>query len=49
MDALYYKIQNEKYYKDVQIDQQSVVSLPYQPTNVSDRLHYINSDIEDSK
>ena len=34
MDALHYKIQNDKYYRDVQIDMESVDALPIRSTDV---------------
>ena len=49
MDALHYKICMDKYYQDVEVDPESVVCLPDQPTDVSSKLCYINSDIADSK
>jgi hypothetical protein len=47
MDALLYKIQMDKYYRDVEIDMDSVVSLPKRPTNVSTRLQFVDCDIEE--
>ena len=49
MDALHYKIRMEKYYRDVEVDPESVICLPDQPTDVSSKLCYINSDIADSE
>ena len=48
MDALHYKLGMDKYYRDLEIDPESVVCLPNQPTDVSSKLHYINFDIADS-
>ena len=48
MDALHYKIWMEKYYRDVEVDPESVICLRDQPTDVSSKLHYINSDIAKS-
>ena len=39
----------DKYYQDVEIDLESIEHIPYQPTDVSNRLHYVNFDISDSK
>jgi len=47
MDALRYKIEMEKYYRDVEIDMDSVASLPKIPTNVSNRLQYVDSHVDD--
>ena len=49
MDALHYKIRMDKYYRDVEVDPESLVCLPEQPTHVSSKLLYINSDIADSE
>ena len=49
MDALHYKIRMEKYYRDVEVDPESVICLPDHPTDVSSKLRYINSDIADSE
>ena len=49
MDALHYKIRVDKYYRDVEVDPESVICLPDQPIDVSSKLHYINSDIVDSE
>ena len=49
MDALHYKIRVDKYYRDVEVDLESVICLPDQPIDVSSKLHYINSDIADSE
>ena len=49
MYALHYKIQMDKYYRDVEVDLESVICLPNQPIDVSSKLRYINSDIADSK
>ena len=48
MDALHYKIQNDKYYRDVQIDIDSVDALPLRSTYVSNMLQFIDCDIEDT-
>ena len=49
MDELHYKIQMDKYYRDVEIDPESPVCLLEQPTNVSSKLRYIKFDIADSE
>ena len=49
MAALHYKIRVDKYYRDVEVDPESVICLPDQPTDVSSKLRYINSDIADSE
>ena len=49
MDALHYKIRMDKYYRDVEVDPESVICLPYQPTDFSSKLSYINSNIADSE
>ncbi len=38
MDALRYKIEMDKYYKDVEIDMDSVAFLLERPTNLSSKL-----------
>ena len=48
MDALHYKIQNDKYYRDVQIDMESVDALPLRSTDVSNMIQFVDSDIEDA-
>ena len=47
MNALYYKIQMENFYQDVQIDMDSVTALPENPTDVSTRLKFVDCDIEE--
>ena len=47
MDALHYKIQNDKYYRDVQIDMESVDVLPLRSTDVSNMIQFVDCDIED--
>ena len=49
LNALHYKIKKDKYYRDVEIDQDVVVCIPDEPTDVSNRLHFVNSDIYESK
>ena len=49
MDALHYKIRMDKYYRDVEVDPESVLCLPDHPIDVSSKLHYINSDVADSE
>ena len=49
MDALHYKIRMEKYYRDFEVDPESIICLPDQPIDVSSKLRYINSDIADSE
>ena len=39
----------DKYYRDVEVDPESVVCLPDHPTDVSSKLRYIKSDIADSE
>jgi predicted Fe-S protein YdhL (DUF1289 family) len=48
MSALYNKIQMDKFYQDVQIDMNSVASLPENPTDVSTRLKFVDCDIEET-
>jgi ATP-dependent DNA helicase PIF1 len=48
MNALYYKIQMDKFYQDVQIDMDSVTALPENPTDVSTRLKFVDCDIEET-
>jgi hypothetical protein len=43
INAFLYKIQHEKYYNDVQIDQNVLASLPTMCTNVSTQLHYVST------
>jgi hypothetical protein len=38
----------DKYYRDVQIDMDSLDSLPERPTDVSSRLKFVDSDIQES-
>jgi len=42
INALLYKMQNEKYYNDVPIDQNSLTSLPTAHANVSYRLNFVS-------
>ena len=49
MDALHYKILMDKYYRNVEVDLESVICLLDHPTDVSSKLGYINSDIADSE
>ena len=49
MNALHYKTRMENIYRDVEIDIESVLCLPNQPTNVFARLCYIKYDIDDSE
>ena len=42
INAFLYKIQNDKYYNDVQIDQNVLASLPTTRTNVSSQLHSVS-------
>jgi ATP-dependent DNA helicase PIF1 len=49
LDALRYKIQMDKYYRDVQIDMDSLASLPERPTDVSSRLKFVDCDIQETK
>ena len=44
-----YKIQMDKYYRDVQIDMDSLASLPERPTDVSSRLKFVDCDIQDTE
>jgi len=44
INALLYNMQNEKYYNDVQIDQNLLASLPTTHTNVSSRLHSFSTE-----
>ena len=48
MNALYYKIEIDKFYQDVQIDMNLVVSLPENPTDVSTKLKFVDCDIEET-
>jgi hypothetical protein len=47
MNAFHYKIEMNKYYQDVEIDMDLVLSLPHEVTNMSDRLHHVNLDIDE--
>jgi len=47
MDALYYKIEMDKYYTDVEIDIDSVTPLPERDTDVSRKLQYVDSDVDE--
>ena len=47
MDALLYKIQMDKYYRDDEIGMDLVVALPETPTNVSNVLQYVDSDVDE--
>lgn len=47
MDALCYKIEMDKYYRDVEIDMDSVAALMERPTNFSSRLQYVDSHVGD--
>lgn len=47
MDALHYKIQNDKYYRDVKIDMESVDALPLRSMDVSNMIQFIDCDIGD--
>ena len=49
LNALHYKIKKDNYYRDVEIDQEAVVCIPDEPTDVSNRLHFSNLDISESK
>ena len=49
MSSLHYKIWNDKFYRDVKIDLQSILCLPNQPTYVSSSLNYIKFDIDKSE
>ena len=49
MDALRYKIQMDKYYRDVQIDMDSLDALSERPTYVSSRLKFVDCDIEETE
>ena len=51
MDALLYKIHNDPYYQDVQVDYNVVEALPENETDVSHMINYvtipeIDDDIE---
>jgi hypothetical protein len=48
MNAILYKIQNDIYYKDVQLNHTSIVAVLVLPTNISSRLRIISSDISDT-
>jgi len=47
MDALRYKIEMDEYYRDVEINMDSFASLPERPTDVSSRLQYVDSHVDD--
>lgn len=47
LDGLVYKSPMNKYYKDVEIDMDSVVSLTERPTDVSSRLQFFYSDLDE--
>jgi hypothetical protein len=49
LDALRYKIQMDKYYRDVQIDMNSLDSLSKRPTDVSSRLKFVDCDIQETE
>jgi hypothetical protein len=49
LDAFCYKIKMDKYYKDVQIDMDSLDSLPERPIDVSSRLKFVDCDIQETK
>jgi hypothetical protein len=44
INALLYKIQHDKYYNDIQIDQIALASLPTTHTNVSTQLHSVSTE-----
>ena len=46
VNALLYKIQNDKYYSDVQLDHASISSLPEACTDVSSQLHFVSTEID---
>eukprot|EP01018_Ginkgo_biloba_P038592 Gb_30228 [translate_table: standard] len=48
MNALLFKIQHDKYYADVEIDEQAMLLLPEHPMDVSSLLSTIEVDIEDA-
>ena len=48
MNALLYKMQHVKYYKDVQLDLNSIVSLPETCTNVSSCLKFVSVETYNS-
>lgn len=48
MDALHYKIKNDRYYRVVQIDMDLVDALPIRSTDVSNMLQFVDCDIEDA-
>jgi len=47
LDALHYKIQMYKYYRDVEIDMDSIVALPVRTKNVSTKFKFVDCDIEE--
>ena len=48
MDALLYKIQNYPYYRDVQVDYDTVEDLPENAIDISHMLNYVTlPDIDD--
>ena len=46
VNAFLYKIQNDKYYSDVQLDHASISSLPEACTDVSSQLHFVSTEID---
>jgi len=47
MDPFLYKIQMEKYYVDVEIDMDSIVSVLKRLTGVCSMLQYVDIDLDD--
>ena len=43
VNTFLYKIQNDKYYNDVQLDHASISSLPEACTDVSSQLHFVST------
>ena len=48
VNAFLYKIQNDKYYSDVQLDHASISTLPEACTDVSSQLHFVSIEIDTS-
>ena len=46
VNAFLYKIQNDKYYSDVQLDHASISSLLEACTDVSPQLHFVSTEID---
>ena len=46
VNALLYKIQNDKYYSDVQLDHDSISTLPEACIDVSSQLHFVSTKID---